>query len=132
MKNNDVATLVSVNQDIAIELRNIGISTTDQLLDENNKPALYELNAKALSINPVELLPIPEQAKNKDFLDYFCPSDTYGSRLRKLRISRNLQQKDLAKMTGIHKVSLCRYEKDLIKPNEKMVKRIKNTFKTNI
>jgi DNA-binding XRE family transcriptional regulator len=130
MKNNDVATLVSVNQNIAIELRNIGISTTDQLLDENNKPALYELNAKALSINPVELLPIPEQAKNKDFLDYFCPSDTWGGKIRKLRLSRNIQQKDLAEMVGIHKVSLCRYEKDRSKPSKRITENIDKILRT--
>ena len=132
MKNNDVATLVSVNQNIAIELRNIGISTTDQLLDENNKPALYELNAKALSINPVELLPIPEQAKNKDFLDYFCPSDTWGSRLRKLRLNRNLQQKDLSEMVGVIKAAFCRYEKDCLKPSKQITARINEILKPNI
>ena len=43
MKNNDVATLPDVNQDTAIELRDIGIENIDQLLDENNKVALKGL-----------------------------------------------------------------------------------------
>jgi len=31
------------------------------------------------------------QSNNKEFLDYFCHSDTWGSRLRKLRLSRNIE-----------------------------------------
>jgi len=77
-----------------------------------------------LKIDPAELLPEPEQANKKDFLDYFCPGDTWGSRLRKLRLSRNIQQKDLAEMIGISKVSVCRYEKDRSKPSKIITEKI--------
>jgi transcriptional regulator with XRE-family HTH domain len=75
------------------------------------------------------LLPVPEQANNQDFLDYFCPSDTYGSKLRKLRLSRNLQQKDLANMLGVSKVSVCRYEKDRSKPSKTITEKIDKILK---
>jgi len=43
-----------------------------------------------------------------------------------MRLRKGLQQKKLAEMLGIHKVSLCRYEKDLVTPDKKMKKRIEN------
>jgi len=75
------------------------------------------------------MLSVPAQSNSKDFFDYFCPSDTWGSRLRKMRLSRNLQQKDLAKMLGIHKVSVCRYEKDLVNPSKKIAEKIDKILK---
>jgi DNA-binding XRE family transcriptional regulator len=85
--------------------------------------------AKSLKIDPAELLPGPEQANNKDFFDYFCPADTWGSNLRKLRLSRNLQQKDLANMLGVSKVSVCRYEKDRSKPSKTITEKIDKILK---
>ena len=87
-----------------------------KILDLN--PWILQKVAKSLKIDPIELLPVPVQSNNKDFLNYFCPSDTWGGRLRKMRLSRNLQQKDLANMLGLHKVSICRYEKDRSKPSK--------------
>jgi DNA-binding transcriptional regulator YiaG len=39
------------------------------------------------------------------------PPTSSGQKIRNLRLKRHIQQKDLAKMIGIHKVVLCRYEK---------------------
>jgi transcriptional regulator with XRE-family HTH domain len=116
--------------------KSISIGTTVLARYEQGKvldltPWVLQKIAKTLKIDPAELLPGPEQANNKDFLDYFCPTNTWSSRLKKLRLSRNLQQKDLARMLGIHKVSLCRYEKDLIKPNKIMKKRIEDMLEDN-
>ena len=111
-----------------------GIGTTvlaryeqGKILDIN--PWMLQKVAKSLKIDPAELFPGPEQAKNKDFLDYFCPSDTWGSRLRKLRLSQNLQQKELAEMIGISKVSVCRYEKDRVNPSKKIAEKIDKILK---
>ena len=116
--------------------KSAGIGTTVLARYEQGKvldltPWILQKIAKSLKIDPVELLPGTEQANNKDFLDYFCSSGTWGGRLRKMRLNRNIQQKDLAKMLGIHKVSLCRYEKDLIKPNKIMKKRIEDMLEDN-
>ena len=112
-----------------------GIGTTILARYEQGKvlditPWILQKIAKSLNIEPVELLPGLEQAKNKDFLDYFCPSDTWGGRLRKMRLSRNLQQKDLANMLGLHKVSICRYEKDRSKPSKIITENIDKILKT--
>jgi len=88
--------------------------------------------AKSLKIDPAELLPGPEQANNKDFFDYFCPADTWGSNLRKLRLSRNLQQKDLAKMLGVTKAAICRYEKDRCKPNKQVMLKLERILDTKL
>ena len=92
-------------------------------------PWILQKIAIALKIDPTELLPGMEQAKNTDFLDYFCPSDTWGSKVRKMRLKRNLQQKDLAKMIGISKVSVCRYEKDRVNPSKKIAEKIDKILK---
>ena len=99
-----------------------------KILDLN--PWILQKVARALKIDPVKLLPAaPKQAKNRDFLSYFYPMDTYGSRLRKLRLNRNLQQKDLAKTIGVTKAAICRYEKDLLNPSTRIISRINEVFK---
>ena len=109
--------------------KSAGIGTTILARYEQGKvldltPWILQKIAKSLKIDPIELLPGPEQAKSKDFLDYFCPSDTWGSRLRKLRLCRNLQQKDLAKMIGVSKAAVCRYEKGRLKPSKTITENI--------
>jgi ribosome-binding protein aMBF1 (putative translation factor) len=84
-----------------------------------------------LKIDPIDLLPRPNQPRDRDFLDYFCPSDTWGGRLRKLRLKRNLQQKDLAGMLGLTKAAICRYEKDRSKPNKQIVSKIEEILKSD-
>ena len=98
-----------------------------KILDIN--PWMLQKLAKFLKTDPAELLPGSEQANNKDFLDYFCQPDTYGGRLRKMRLNRNLQQKDLAKMLGLHEVSVCRYEKDRSKPSKIITEKIDKILK---
>ena len=114
-----------------------GIGTTVLARYEQGKvidltPWVLQKIAKALKIDPAELLTGSGQANNKDFLDYFCPSDTYGSRLRKLRLGRNLQQKELAEMIGISKVSICRYEKERSKPIKRIMLKLENILQCSL
>ena len=109
--------------------KSAGIGTTVIARYEQGKvldltPWILQRIAKSLKIDPSELLPGLEQANKKDFLYYFCPSDTWGGRLRKMRLNRNLQQKDLAKMLGLHKASVCRYEKERSKPSKTITENI--------
>ena len=93
-------------------------------------PQVLQKIASILNIEPLELLPVPNHPNSRKFLDYFCPSDSQGSRIRKLRLSRNLQQDELAKMLGIHKVSVCRYEKDRSKPSKIITENIDKILRT--
>ena len=99
-----------------------------KILDIN--PWMLQKIANSLKIDPAELFPAPVQSNNKDFLDYFCPNDTWGNRLRKLRLKRNLQQKDLAKMVGVTKAAICRYEKNCLKPSIQVMLKINEIFKS--
>ena len=62
--------------------------------------------------------------KGRGAIDVLCPPVSFGARIRNLRLGKGVQQKDLAEMLGIYKVSLCRYEKDSVRPDEKLIKMI--------
>ena len=107
-----------------------GVALSGIMAYEKNKvihpnPFTIQKIAKALQIKELDLFPeVPEDAK--DAIDVICPLASTGLKIKNLRLRKRLQQKDLARMLGIHEVSLCRYEKDLIKPDEKMKKRIES------
>ena len=85
--------------------------------------------ARTLQIKELDLFPeVPEDAK--DAIDIICPPASTGSKIKNLRLRKRLQQKDLAKMLGIHKVSLCRYEKDRCKPDKNIILKLKRVLKT--
>ncbi|MEW6558110.1 MAG: helix-turn-helix transcriptional regulator [Elusimicrobiota bacterium] len=108
----------------------IGRYEQGRILDLN--PSVLQKIAKALNVTPLELLPPAVRTGFKDIYDYFCRSDTWGGRIKKLRLKHHLQQKDLARMLGIHKVSLCRYEKNHSKPDTETVRKISQILKTDL
>jgi transcriptional regulator with XRE-family HTH domain len=133
---------------IGDRIRNLRVQkglTIDQIVNQRDIPRSvlnrYERNeidkldpwtlekiAKALGIDPIELL--VSETDVKDIFDYFCPPITLGAKIRNLRLKKHLQQKDLAKMLGIHKVSLCRYEKDQSKPDKQIILKIEQILNT--
>ncbi|MEW6556079.1 MAG: helix-turn-helix transcriptional regulator [Elusimicrobiota bacterium] len=106
----------------------IGRYEQGRILDLN--PFVLEKIATTLKVTPLELLPPAARVGIKDSYDYFCRSDTRGSKIKKLRLKHHLQQKDLARMLGIHKVSLCRYEKNHSKPDSIIIQKLKEIFKS--
>ena len=133
---------------IGDRIRNLRVQTgltIDQIVNQRDIPRSvlnrYERNeidkldpwtlekiAKALEIDPIELL--VSETDVKDIFDYFCPPTTLGAKIRNLRLKKHLQQKDLAKMLGIHKVSLCRYEKDQCKPDKQIILKLEQILNT--
>jgi len=49
---------------------------------------------------------------------------TFGEKLKYYRIKNNLLQKDLAKILKVHKVTICRYEKNTSYPSGKIIQKI--------
>lgn len=90
-------------------------------------PVIIQKIAKALQVAEIALFP-DAPAGAKDAIDVLCPPVSFGSRIRNLRLRKGFQQKELAEMLGIHKVSLCRYEKDLICPDKKTKTLIENNI----
>ena len=105
---------------------------------ENNaiafiEPRLVQKIAKIFGVNPSEFLPhIEDNEIGKDFIDYLIPVDSLGSRIRNLRYKAGLAQKDLAKRLKVSKACVCRYEKNISRPNEKMLKKIAKVLRVNI
>ncbi|MFH1958572.1 MAG: helix-turn-helix transcriptional regulator [bacterium] len=52
------------------------------------------------------------------------PPKTFGGKLKYFRIKNNLLQKDLAGILKVHKVTICRYEKNLSYPSGKIIEKI--------
>ena len=48
--------------------------------------------------------------------------------IRKLRISKNITQKQLAKLTGLSQQHISKIEKDLVDPNYATLKKIANAL----
>ncbi|MFH2202008.1 MAG: helix-turn-helix domain-containing protein [Elusimicrobiota bacterium] len=67
----------------------------------------------------------------EDVYDLIIPPKDFGSWLRNLRLRRGLQQKELAEILGLSKVSVCRYEKNIVKPQEAILKRLRRRFSLN-
>lgn len=53
-----------------------------------------------------------------DIYDFLIPRKDFGSWLKNFRLRRGIRQVDLARMLGIHKVSLHRYEKNVSRPSK--------------
>ena len=56
--------------------------------------------------------------------------DTFGQRLRRMRLSKNLSQKDLAELVGGKNSSISNYEKDVYMPRMDMVRRLASALGT--
>ena len=53
---------------------------------------------------------------------------TFGEKLKYFRIKNNLLQKDLGKILKVHKVTICRYEKNLSYPSGRIIQKINRIF----
>jgi len=77
------------------------------------------------------------KTKLKDLLSVeprnaFLKPNTLGGKIRTIRLQQHIRQNDLAKKIGISKISLCRYEKDLVKPKKKYLKKLASELKTTL
>lgn len=66
-----------------------------------------------------------------DVYDFLIPPKDFGSWLRNFRLRRGMQQKDMAKALRVHKVTICRYEKNVSKPNQAVLERLTRRMKLN-
>jgi transcriptional regulator with XRE-family HTH domain len=60
------------------------------------------------------------------------PSGTLGQFLRRLRLEKGLEQKQLAKKIGVHKLSVYCWEKDRKRPSRKSMERLVRFFRKEI
>jgi len=84
---------------------------------------ILEKLAPQLGVRIADLM-LYHGSKRKDIYNYVCPPTTLGQKIRNLRIRYHIQQNDLAKMLSIHKVTLCRYERNVVRAPEKIISRI--------
>ncbi|MFH1726442.1 MAG: helix-turn-helix transcriptional regulator [Elusimicrobiota bacterium] len=63
-----------------------------------------------------------------DIYDHVIPVKDFGSWLRNFRMRRGIPQKNLAEALGVHKVTVCRYEKHGLKPDARILKRLRRQF----
>lgn len=56
---------------------------------------------------------------------------TIGEKIKYLRNLRNLTQNQLAEMTGIHSITIAKYETNKMKPQPAQIKRIANAMSIN-
>jgi len=57
------------------------------------------------------------------------PPRTFGEKLKYFRIKNNLKQEELSKILGVHKVTICRYEKDFTYPSSQIVQKFTRVIK---
>ena len=60
----------------------------------------------------------------QDIFDFLVPPRDFAGWLRNFRLRRGLQQAELARILGIHKVSLHRYEKGVSRPDRRVLERL--------
>jgi len=60
------------------------------------------------------------------------PVDSLGSRIRNLRYKAGLAQKDMAKKLKVSKACVCRYEKNISRPNKKILKKIAKVLRVSV
>lgn len=74
---------------------------------------------------------VPEASEllGPDFYERLIPADDFGGWLRNFRLRNGLRQDELARALGLHKVTVCRYEKGAAKPAAEVVKRLKRRYK---
>jgi len=63
-----------------------------------------------------------------DAYDYLIPPNTFGDWLRNFRLSRGLQQKELAKALGVNKYTTTRYEANRSKPASEIRRRLSERY----
>lgn len=95
-------------------------------------PWILEKIATILQVPPLNLIPPQIKPENSDFWGYFGPSGTLGGKIKQYRLSRHIQQKELAKMLRVDRESIRRYEKGLTKPEEYILKRIEDIMGSSL
>ena len=66
-----------------------------------------------------------------DPYDFLVPPTTFGAWLRNQRMRRGLQQRDLARLLGVNRESIRRYEANETKPIAEVRNRLRKVFKLN-
>ena len=56
--------------------------------------------------------------------DYFIPPNTLGGKIKNLRLKVNIRQKQLARLLGVSRETIRRYENDLSKPDKRSMQKI--------
>lgn len=74
---------------------------------------------------------------NTKFVHYFynysdLPEDTFGQRLKKLRLIKGLSQYDLSKLTGVQRGMISSYELEQFYPTIYSINKLKNILDANI
>lgn len=97
-------------------------------------PHILQKLASALKVKPNKLISIQdfESISNKsrlqDIYDYFIPPKDFGSKLKNLRLRRNIGQKELAEQLGLNRESIRRYEKNITRPNTNILTKLAETL----
>jgi DNA-binding transcriptional regulator YiaG len=68
------------------------------------------------------------QPMNITFTIYRYPSETLGQLIKKLRIERGLEQRELARRLRVNKNSVCEWENDRKKPSRMSMRRLVKFF----
>lgn len=89
----------------------------------NSLPRILGRILKTLGDKAKEVFP-----GTRDIFDFLVPPRDFGSWLRNFRLRRGLQQTELARILGIHKVSLYRYEKGASKPDRQVLQRLVQVY----
>lgn len=63
--------------------------------------------------------------------DQVAPVTDFASWLRNFRVRKGLRQVELARILGVSKVSVCRYERNRSRPQGVILRRLKKAFKLN-
>lgn len=64
-----------------------------------------------------------------DIYDHAIPVKDFGSWLRNFRMRRGISQKDLGEVLGVHRVTVCGYERQGLRPDARVLKRLRRKFK---
>ena len=100
------------------------------ILDIN--PWILEKIAVSLKVAPLDILPPQIKPRNGDYWGYFSPAGTLGGRIRQYRLSRHIQQKELARMLHVDRESIRRYEKGLSKPDKNILIKLEEILKSEL
>jgi len=108
------------------KLAGIGCNTLKSY--ENNQtcktnPWIIQNIACALKVKDTELLNGSLTAQSQNIFDYLVRTtpDTFGAKIKNLRLKHKIQQKELAEFLGVHRETIRRYENNLTKPDKKKV-----------
>ncbi|MFH1726449.1 MAG: helix-turn-helix transcriptional regulator [Elusimicrobiota bacterium] len=64
----------------------------------------------------------------EDPYEHLIPTESFGAWLRNFRMRMGMRQKDLAEALGVHKVTVCRYERHGFMPDVRVLRRLKEKF----